>query len=122
MLTTVNSRLDSFLGDSSLLNGADWTHYLPASMQELSAEVLEGGWDAKESFLFHLERAAALQKEGIAYMDNDPERAFVALFRAANLLLVKLTTHRDYESALNHEEREALFSVRLFVLLTPGRF
>jgi len=122
MATTVNSYANSFLGGLTPQNDADWTFYLPASMQELSAEVLEGGWDAKETFDFHLRRAVTFRKEGIDCMDTDPERAFVALFRAANLLLVKLETHRDYESTLNYEQRETLLSVRLFVLLSPGRF
>lgn len=108
----------TFLGNSSPINDASWTHYLPASMHELRAEVLEGGWDARGTFIFYLGRAGALRREGLDYMGADPERAFVALFRAANLLLVKLPTHPDYKLVLDHRQRETLFSVRLFVILT----
>jgi hypothetical protein len=108
----------TFLGNSSPINDASWTHYLPASMHELRAEVLEGGWDAQGTFIFYLGRAGAFRREGLDYMGDDPERAFVALFRAANLLLVKLPTHPDYKLVLDHRQRETLFSVRLFVILT----
>jgi hypothetical protein len=112
--------METFLGDSSSLNDdASWTHYLPASMHELRAEVLEDV--AGGTFIFHLGRAGAFRREGLNYMGVDPERAFVALFRAANLLLIKLPTHPDYELVLDARQRETLFSVRLFVVLLLGR-
>ena len=120
MMTTANNKMRTFLGNSSPINDASWTDYLPASMHELRAEVLEGGWDARGTFIFYLGRAGAFRREGLDCMGVEPERAFVALFRAANLLLVKLPTHPDYKLVLDgdHRQRETLFSVRLFAILT----
>ena len=119
-VTTANNQaVRSFLGDSSPLNEDSWTHYLPASMHELRAEVLED--DTKGTFIFHLGRAGAFRREGLNYIGADPERAFVALFRAANLLLVKLPTHPDYELILDDTQRKALLSVRFFAVLLLGR-
>jgi len=118
VMTTTNNRMGSFLGESRPLNNASWTLYLPASMPKLEAEVLEDGWDTRGTFDFHLERAVSFRREGLDYMGTNPKRAFVALFRAANLLLVKLPTHPYYELVLDVRRRETLFSVRLFVVFT----
>ena len=114
-----NQAVRSFLGDSSPLSEESWTQYLPASMHELRAEVLED--DTRGTFIFYLGRAGAFRREGLNYIGADPERAFVALFRAANLLLVKLPTHPDYELVLDDRQRETLFFVRFFVVLLLGR-
>ena len=88
-------------------------------MHELRAEVLEDDWNTSwGTFIFYLGRAGSFRREALDYMGSNPERAFVALFRAANLQLVKPPTHPDYELVLDDRQRETLFSVRLFVVFT----
>ena len=83
-------------------------------MHELRAEVLEDDWNTSwGTFIFYLGRAGSFWREALDYMGT-----FVALFRAANLQLVKLPTHPDYELVLDDRQRETMFSVRLFVVLT----
>ncbi|KIM44257.1 hypothetical protein M413DRAFT_25689 [Hebeloma cylindrosporum] len=86
----------------------------PASLFELRKKILDYSWDASKPLSFLLQLAGALRREGKVYAVSNPERAFVALGHAANIILVKLPTHRDYATILTDTQRDNLHSVCFF--------
>jgi len=78
MMTAANKKMGTFLRNPSPINDASWTHYLPASMHELRAEVLEGDWDARGTFISTLEgRAPFGEKDLITWALTQSEHSLL---------------------------------------------
>lgn len=83
----------------------------PASLFELRKQILEYSWDHSKSLKHSLKMAQDFRKEGRDHTIINPERAFIAMARAANLILVKLPTHNDYATVLTEAQRKNLHVV-----------
>lgn len=86
----------------------------PVSLFELRKQILEYSWDRSKQSKHSLKSAQDFLKEGKDYTIINPERAFVALAHAANLILVKLPTHNDYAVILTETQRENLRAVGFY--------
>jgi len=86
----------------------------PASIAEL-AEM----WDDTKDFKHYLGMAEKIWTEGRDWArKGNFEGAFVALARAATLVLEKLPMHRDYDGILNAKQRQNLSLVRISIIIS----
>ena len=94
-------------------------HRRPASIAELAEMAMLDLWDDTRDFWHYLRMAEKYWKEGKdSARKGDLEGAFVALARAATLVLEKLPMHRDYNGMLNANKRRALSLVRISTIIS----
>ena len=91
----------------------------PASIAELAEMAMLDLWDDTKDFKHYLRMAEKYRKEGKdCARKGDLEGAFVALARAATLVLEKLPMHRDYNGMLNANQRQNLSLVRISTIIS----
>jgi STAM-binding protein len=83
--------------------------YRPATIAELADRARDDHWDPSRGVKYWLKTGEHLRRAGKAYAEaHDLENAFVEYAKAATLVLEKLPSHRDFNTALNEEQRHNL--------------
>jgi hypothetical protein len=91
----------------------------PASIPELAEMAMLDLWDDTKDFKQCLRMADNYRKEGKdCVRKGDLEDAFVALVRAATLMLEKLPMHRDYNSMLDANQQQNLSLVGISPIIS----
>ncbi|KIK70091.1 hypothetical protein GYMLUDRAFT_53201 [Collybiopsis luxurians FD-317 M1] len=81
----------------------------PLMISELAARAQQTSWDENGSFKYYLRLAEKYRKEAKDHVNNgELEEAFVAFARSASIVLEKLPSHRDYNTALSGIQRHNL--------------